>query len=104
MKFDLISTRIDKDSLGYVDKVTRQSHLDRSIVMRQLLRKGIEEDRKERAVDMYSKGRLSIGAASKFAGVYIGEFFDLLRERGITSKLTVEDYKKGLENLKKVFD
>jgi len=53
---------------------------------------------------MSSKGKLSIGAASKFAGVYIGEFFDLLKERGINLKLTVEDYKKGLENLKKVFD
>ena len=104
MKLGLISTRIDKDSLGYVDKVTRQSHLDRSTVMRQLLKKGIEEDKKERAVDLYSKGKLSIGGASKFAGVYIGEFFDLLRERGITLKLTVEDYKKGLENLKKAFD
>jgi len=104
MKLDLISTRIDKNSLVYVDKVTKQTHLDRSTIMRQLLKKGIEEDRKERAVDMYSKGKLSIGAASKFAGVYIGEFFDLLKERGINLKLTVEDYKKGLENLKKVFD
>jgi len=104
MKLGLISTRIDKNSLVYVDKVTKQTHLDRSTIMRQLLKKGIEEDRKERAVDMYSKGKLSIGAASKFAGVYIGEFFDLLKERGINLKLTVEDYKKGLENLKKVFD
>jgi len=104
MKLDLISTRIDKDSLIYVDKVTKQTHLDRSTIMRQLLKKGIEEDRKERAVDLYSKGKLSIEGASKFAGVYIGEFFDLLKERGITSKITVEDYKKGLENLKKIFN
>ena len=104
MKLDLISTRIDKDSLIYVDKVTKQTHLDRSTIMRQLLKKGIEEDRKERAVDLYSKGKLSIEGASKFAGVYIGEFFDLLKERGITSKITVEDYKKGLKNLKKIFN
>ena len=61
-------------------------------------------DKKERAVDLYSKGKLSLGKASKFAGVYIGEFFNLLRERGVTIKLTVEDYKKGLNNLKKVFN
>ena len=104
MKLDLISARIDKESLDYVDKITKQVHLDRSTIMRQLLRKGIEEDRKERAVDLYSKGKLSIEKASKFAGVYIGEFFDLLKKRGVNIKLTVEDYEKGLRNLKKVFN
>ena len=103
MKLDLISARIDKGSLNYVDKITKQIHLDRSTVMRQLLKKGIEEDRKERAVDLYSKGKLSIEKASKFAGVYMGEFFELLRDRGITLKLTVRDYEEGLKNLKKVF-
>tara|TARA_Y100000310_G_C19995964_1_gene496256 strand:+ start:79 stop:390 length:312 start_codon:yes stop_codon:yes gene_type:complete len=103
MKLDLISARIDKDSLNYVDRITKQVHLDRSTIMRQLLRKGIEEDKKERAVDLYSKGKLSIEKASKFAGVYIGEFFELLRERGVNIKLTVKDYDKGLKNLKKIF-
>lgn len=104
MKLDLISTRIDKESLNYIDKITKQIYLDRSTVMRQLLRKGIEEDRKERAIDLYSKGKLSIEKASKFAGVYIGEFFELLKERGVNIKLTIEDYEKGLKNLKKVFN
>lgn len=37
----------------------------------------------ELAIGMYREGKWSAGRASEFAGIYIGRFMDLLRDRGI---------------------
>lgn len=99
-----ISARIDKSSLDYLKKVKKYAnHLDTSTVMRMILQEGIKQDKMERALELYSKGKLSLEGASKFSGMYIGEFLELLKERGIELNLTLKDYKEGLENLKKVW-
>ena len=64
------------------------------------LKKGIEEDKKEKALELYIKGGFSIEQAAKFAGMYIGEFFDLMRAKGIESNLTLEDFNESLKNIK----
>ena len=42
----------------------------------------------ELAVAMYRKGKWSTGRAAEFAGIYIGRFMDLLRDRGIGQAYT----------------
>lgn len=98
-----LSTRIDQEGLYYVDKISKMFNIDRSTALRDLLHKGIQIDKKERALDLYSKGKLSIESAAKFADVYIGEFLELLKERGIELNVSVEDYEQGLKNLRKVW-
>ncbi|MBI2574872.1 UPF0175 family protein [Candidatus Woesearchaeota archaeon] len=56
--------------------------------------------RKERALEMYAKGRLSLEGAAKFAGLYIGDFLDLMREKGVESNITLEMFMKGLKTAK----
>ncbi len=98
-----VSTRMDKGSLHYVEKVSRTFHIDKSTAVRKLLQRGIEEDKKESAVELYRKGELSLGGAAKFADLYVGEFLELLREKGVELNVTTEDYEEGLKNLKKVW-
>ena len=51
-----------------------------------------EEARKnaklELAIEMYREGNWSTGKAAHFAGLYIGRFMDLLRDRGISRQYT----------------
>ena len=98
-----VSTRMDKGSLHYVEKVSKTFHMDKSTALRKLLQKGIEEDKKESAVELYRKGELSLGGAAKFADLYIGELLELLREKGIELNVATEDYEEGLKNLKKMW-
>ncbi len=97
-----ISTRVDKGSLQYVEKLSKTFSVDKSTALRKLLQKGIEEDRKDGAVELYRKGELSFEGAAKFADLYVGAFLELLREKGVELNVTVEDYLEGLKNLKKV--
>ena len=62
----------------------------------------MKKNKKDSAVELYRKGKLSLGGAAKFAGLYIGEFLTLLREKGIELNVTIEDYMEGLKNLRNV--
>ena len=56
------------------------------------------KNKKEKALDLYMKGKLSIEKAAEFADMYIGDFYDYMREKGIESNLTMEDLKESLKN------
>ena len=97
-----MSTRMDKESLQYVEKISKKFKLDKSTALRKLLKIGIAEDKKESAAELYLKGELSIEGAAKFGDMYLGEFLQLLKEKGIELNITKDDYLEGLRNLKKV--
>ena len=78
-----ISARMDKESLDYIEKLKKLFSIDRSTAIRNILEKGIEEDKKERALQMYIEGKLSIEGATKFANMYLGEFLELMAKKGI---------------------
>ena len=55
----------------------------------------------ELAIEMYREGKWSTGKAAEFAGIYIGKFMDLLRDRKVdkpyTDKMLEQDlaYARG---------
>jgi len=55
------------------------------------------------AVERYRQGRVSLGRAAELAGVRVGEMIEILASYGIKSNLENEDYRQGLENLRKAF-
>ena len=95
----IMATRLDKESLNYLDKLSSMLKLDKSSLIRQLIHRGIEEDKKERALELYIKGKLTLEGASKFAGMYIGDFMDLMKEKGIESNLTLDAVKKAKSSI-----
>ena len=102
-KLVTISTRMDQGSLRYVEKISKNFNIDKSTALRKLLQRGIKEDRKASAIELYHRGEISLEGAAKFADLYIGEFLELLRERGIELNVGLEDYQEGLKNLRKIW-
>ena len=55
----------------------------------------------ELAIWMYRQGKWSTGRAAEFAGMYVGTFMDLLRDRGIgreyTEKMLEQDVAYALD-------
>ena len=98
-----VTARLGSDSLEYIKKMSKIFNLDKSTAFRSILQKGIQEDKKERALELYVKGKFSIGQAAKFADMYIGDFYDLMRQKGIESNLTLEDFNESLKHAKKLF-
>lgn len=99
MVYKLITTRIEKDQEDYIKEISNLNKVDKSNIFRSLLDKGISIDRKEKALELYIQGKFSIGKAAKFSGLYIGEFYDYMREKGVESNLTIDDFKESLKNI-----
>ena len=94
-----VTARIDIGSLKYLEMVSKMFNIDKSTAFRLIIRKGIEEDKKEKALNQYLNGKFSIEKAADFAGMYIGDFFGYMKERGVESNLTLEDMKESLKNV-----
>ncbi len=91
----VIALRLDKESQEYLNTVSSFLKADKSTIIRNILHSGIEEDRKQRALDMYKKNKFSLGQAAKFAQMYIGDFLELMAERGVENNLTLEMVEKA---------
>ena len=44
---------------------------------------------------MYKKNKTSLSEAAKFAQMYIGDFMELLSEKGVENNITLEMVKKS---------
>jgi|TARA_Y100000310_G_scaffold312550_1_gene359959 predicted HTH domain antitoxin len=53
-------------------------------------------------LDLYIKGKFSLEQAARFADMYVGDFYDLMRQKGIESNLTLEDFNESLKYAKKL--
>ena len=97
-----VTTRLGLENLEYIKKVSKMFNLDKSTAFRDILQKGVQEDKKEKALELYIKGKFSIEQAARFADMYIEEFFELMRIKGIESNLTLEDFNESLKHAKKL--
>lgn len=55
------------------------------------------------AIEKYKKSEASIGKAARIAGVSISKMMDILKEHGVEANIELEDYRKGLDHLRKVW-
>src|SRR3989344_8459332 len=93
-----VTARLGTESLDYIKKISKMFNLDKSTALRNILQKGRQEDKKEKALELYIKGKFSLGQAARFSDIPIGEFFELMRANGIESNLTLEDFNESLKN------
>jgi hypothetical protein len=86
------TVRVPDDFLKEVNRFVKDRKLDKSTYLREILRKGFEEDRRERLLGEYLAGGLSAGEFCKKLGITIWEFLDLLKSRNATLNVSLEDW------------
>ena len=91
-----VGLRLPKKTLNELDKVAEEAKLDRSAITRQLLAKGLQEFKKERAINLYRQGKATFSKAAEAAGLTVWEFEQLLVQNGVISNYSLEDLKKEL--------
>lgn len=93
------SVRMDDRNYEFIRRLARDEKADLSEAVRELVHKG----RVMLAVERYRRGRGPLGRATELAGVRVGEMIDILALNGIKNNLEEDDYRRGLENLRKVW-
>lgn len=65
--------------------------------MSEMLRELIDEGRKMKSIELYKKGKVSLGLGARIARLPISEYIDLLKEYKIQINIDIEDAKQSLE-------
>ena len=79
-----ISTRVPDDLEAELETYLEDEKLDRSTAVRKLLSEGLEDWRRERALDSLAAGETTFSKAAEHAGMSVWDFARLAKERNIT--------------------
>lgn len=79
-----ISARVPDDLEAELEAYLEEERLDRSTAVRKLLAEGLEEWRREQALDRLDDGEITFARAAEIAGMSTWEFAALAEDRDIT--------------------
>lgn len=91
-----VATRIGDDTLRDLEEMEREEKLDRATALRKLISIGLRQWKLQRAIRLYSEGRVSTWKAAEMAELTLYEFLDELRVRRIPAQYTLEDLEEDL--------
>ncbi|MFC7116586.1 UPF0175 family protein [Natronoarchaeum sp. GCM10025703] len=79
-----ISARVPDELEAELEAYLEDESLDRSTAVRKLLSEGLEEWRREQALDQLSAGKITFNRAAELAGMSVWDFAQLAKEHDIT--------------------
>jgi predicted HTH domain antitoxin len=91
-----LTGRVPKKQVERLNRISKEEGIDRSTALRKVLDIGLKEYRRERALDRYRKGKISIGKAAEEAGVSVFEMFDILEAENIPIQIDIKSLKEAL--------
>jgi predicted HTH domain antitoxin len=86
-----ISARIPDDEEKALEEVADLLEEDKSTTIRKALHQGLYDLRVRVAIERYQSGEVSVNEAARIAGVSLGEWLEIARERNLTSQLSPDD-------------
>jgi predicted HTH domain antitoxin len=92
-----ISARIPDEEREALEEVADLLGEDRSTTIRKALREGLYDLRVRVAVERYQTGDVSVNEAARIAGVSLGEWLEIARERNLTTQLSPADIERDAD-------
>lgn len=92
-----LSGRVNKHQIEELERISKEEGTDRSSVLRKVLDLGLGEYNKQKAVELYRKGKVSVGRAAEIAQVSIAEFYKILEDEDVPLRVDVKGIKEFLE-------
>lgn len=94
-----VTTRIPEDDEEALAELEREMSADRSEVLRRLIRHGLEDWRKEKALERLRDHEITLRKAAELAGVSYLEMLTLAGEEGIDVGYTSADLERDLDRI-----
>ena len=88
-----LSIRTEKEIISELDRLASLQNLDRTSIVRRILKRGIEEEKLELEIALYIKGE-SIGRATDISKCNIWNLLDELKKREIKKHFDLETEKE----------
>ncbi len=84
---EIISTRLKKEEIDELNRISEKEHIDRSALVRKFLIRQVQEYKMRDMAERYRKGFVSLAEAATAAGASIYEMMDYLDREKITPPL-----------------
>jgi predicted HTH domain antitoxin len=94
-----VTTRIPEDDEEALAELEGELSADRSTVLRRLIRQGLDDWRKERALDQLREHSVTLRTAAERANVSYVEMLTLAAEEGIDIGYTTDDLDRDLDRI-----
>lgn len=94
-----VTTRIPEDDETILSELEEEMSADRSEVLRRLIRQGLDEWRKERALELLEDHEVTLRKAAEIADVSYVEMLSLASEAGIDVGYSTDDLERDLERI-----
>ncbi|MHB9287840.1 UPF0175 family protein [Halobacteriales archaeon Cl-PHB] len=96
---ETVTTRIPEEDEELLSELEAEQSADRSEVLRRLIRDGLTEWRKERALEELDAGNLTVRKAADLAGVEYVEMLDMASDAGVDVGYDVEEMERDLDRV-----
>ena len=99
-KEEVIASRVPPILVEYLKKYEQAENVDRSTAIRKLLQMGLEEWKRQNAVNLYQRSKVTLARAAEEAGLSVREMMVYLRQGKIAIQYDIDDFEtdmKGLE-------
>jgi len=96
---DAIGIRLEESFLKAVDEMSVEESVDRSTMIRKMLRMGFSDYLKQKAKEKYLSGKITLSEAAKMAKITIWEMQKDLIDGGYKSSYSVKDLEEDLKLL-----
>jgi predicted HTH domain antitoxin len=94
---EIVSTRVSEDMAKDIEEIEKEEMSDRATVVRKLLAKAIADRKLERALTLYSNGKVTLWKSSKIAGLSLWEMIEIVKQRKLSLQQSFEDFRKDFE-------
>jgi predicted HTH domain antitoxin len=98
---EFFGARLERDIIKMIENTAEEERVDKTKALKELVILGRKHFLTRKFLEMYRTGKCSIDKAAESTGITISEMMDEAAKAGIKSSETVEDYRTGLELLRK---
>ena len=96
MKTKTLSVRLNADEVKSLDQAADADGLDRSSLLKRLLRRGYADYRFESACAAYRRGEITLSRAAEMAGMSLYDLLARFPADGLQLNLTADDLRREL--------
>lgn len=99
MTFKVTTVRLSKEVLRELEELSRRLSRDRSDLLREAVKLGVGELKLRLALELYSKGKISLERVGELTGLDYREIFQELKRRNITVRYGEVRFLKEVEEI-----
>ncbi len=94
-----VTTRLPEDVEGLLSELEEEMGADRSEVLRRLIRDGLEDWRKQKALAQLRTHAITLRRAAEIANVTYVEMLSLASREGVDTGYTLEELERDLDRV-----